>query len=277
MELKRDGTVKTTELIQTDNHQTLHRDGSIEFNEFNETAIDGQIVTIKRSGEITSKEFQENIEEIKIMAGLYYNAVEDTWKFKKDDLTPEYNPDVSLYLMIETKGRSGFTVSRGAFAEVGSPRIENTEMFVNIDDVLNNTIESLDVTDLVNRQIQRKDFVQGNHREGRCVGIWYNVEPDAVFKATPIENYILGDRESRGRPKNSQKSKGHFYSKMRFIIGYFEGNDSETGKHKKYQWGDVGQYGPDVGVVFKLYYKLNTDKPNTRNVDILKRRIIINK
>ena len=65
MELKRDGTVKTTELIQTDNHQTLHRDGSIEFNEFNETAIDGQIVTIKRSGEITSKEFQENIEEIK--------------------------------------------------------------------------------------------------------------------------------------------------------------------------------------------------------------------
>ena len=39
-------------------------------------------------------------------------------------------------------------------------------MFVNIDDVLNNTIESLDVTDLVNRQIQRKDFVQGNHREG---------------------------------------------------------------------------------------------------------------
>ena len=262
MELKRDGTVKTTEL--------------------NETAIDGQIVTIKRSGEITSKEFQENVEEIKIMAGLYYNAVEDTWKFKKDDLTPEYNPDVNLYLMIETKGRSGFTVSRGAFAEPGSPRIENTEMFVNIDDVLNNTIESLDVTDLVNRQIQRKDFVQGNHREGRCVGIWYNVEPDAVFESTsientPIENYILGDRESRGMPKNSKKSKGYHYTKMRFIIGYFEENNFKHGKHKKYQWGESGPIGPDIGTVFELYYKLNTDKPNTREVDLLKRRIVINK
>ncbi len=275
MELKRDGTVKTTELIQTDNHQTLHRDGSIEFNEFNETAIDGQIVTIKRSGEITSKEFQENIEEIKIMAGLYYNAVEDTWKFKKDDLTPEYNPSVPLYLMIEANGRRGFTVSRGAFEGLGSPMIPDTEAYVPIDNVLNGTNETIDVTSLIERQLQRRDFRQKQFKEGRRLGVQYNVDPE--IEQDFFETRILPDRDRRGMPKGSQKSKGYHYTKIRFIIGYFDGNNPANGKHRKYKWGSLGKDGPDVGKVFRVYYMNNTNNPSTKSVEVQNSTIIINK
>lgn len=272
MELNRNGIVKATELIQTDNHQTLHRDGTIEFNDFNETSVNNEIVNIKRSGEITAKEFQENLEEVPVMAGLYYNAIEETWFFKKDERTPEYNPYVELYLMIETRGRQGFTVSRGSFPKGGTVMNPNTEMFISIDSVLRGDEESLDVTNLVNRALQRKDFKEDSFKEGRRSGVRYNVD-------TKYDNlkYVLEERSYRGMPKGTHKSKGYHYTKMRFIIGYFAEGGITEGKHRKYQWGERGKFGPDVGQVFKIYYKLNTLKPNTKEIDFLKKQIIVNK
>lgn len=272
MELKRDGTVKATEILQVSSKQQINSDGTIEFNDFNETSVNNEIVNIKRSGEITAKEFQENLEEVPVMAGLYYNAIEETWSFKKDERTPEYNPDVELYLMIETRGRQGFTVSKGSFPKGGTVMNPNTEMFISIDSVLRGDEESLDVTNLVNRALQRKDFNENKFKEGRRAGVRYNVD-------TKYDNlrYVLEERFHRGMPEGTHKSKGYHYTKMRFIIGYFTEGGAFAGKHKKYAWGERGPSGPDVGQVFKIYYKLNTLKPNTKEVDFLKKQIIVNK
>lgn len=275
MELKRNGTVKVTELLQESSKQALYKDGTIAFDEFNETAVNNEVVNIKRNGEMTAKEFQENTEEIQIMAGLYYNADDDTWLFKKDNLTPNYNPSVPLYLMIEANGRRGFTVSRGAFAGQGSPMIPNTEAYVLIDNILNSTNDTIDVTSLIERQLQRRDFREKQFKEGRRLGVQYNVNPE--IKQDFFETKILPDRDERGMPKGSQKSKGYHYTKIRFIIGYFDRNNPANGKHRKYQWGSLGKDGPDVGKVFRVYYMNNTNNPSTKSVEVQNSTIIINK
>ena len=275
MELKRDGTVKATEILQVDNKQQINSDGTIEFNDFNETSINNEIVNIKRSGEITAKEFQENLEEVPVMAGLYYNAIEETWFFKKDERTPEYNPDVELYLMIETSGRQGFTVSRGSFPSGGTVMNPNTEAYVPIDNILNSTNDTIDVTSLIERQLQRRDFRQKQFKEGRRLGVQYNV--DLEIEQDFFETRILPERDGRGMPKGSQKSKGYHYTKIRFIIGYFDGNDPVNGKHRKYQWGEQGKDGQDVGKVFRVYYMNDTNNPSTKSVEVQNSTIIINK
>lgn len=272
MELKRDGTVKVTELLQESNKQQINKNGTIEFDEFTETAINGQVVNIKRNGEMTAKEFEENTKEIQIMAGLYYNADEELWTFKKDELTPTHNPDIPLYLMIETRGRNGFTVSRGT----SGGEIDGDEMFMPIDDVLNGTEESLDVTAMVHRQIERKKFKPGSFKEGNRLGVRYNVNAEGEVSDTPYSEFILADREFRGMYPGTEKSKKTYYTKMRFIIGYFEDNNPYSGRHKKYQWGKKGKDGPDVGCVLQLFYTVDSATPDTIHIDNLNKRININ-